>query len=241
MSLLRIAQRALSALALFVLALSAGPTFAQSIGGGGLKENLDLPYDALGEGEEEEDAPEVVNFYGQNLEGDAFFYVVDRSGSMQDSGELAVAKKEILRNITEFTERVQFGVVFFDKGLLQYPSSGTPAEANPGMKASAQSFVNTVSGGGGSCCQLGLTAALRMANRATAKRIVITYVGDGGGTCNGADEANYLRETLAAVSAQNFKRAQVNCVGVLNYPKLNEDFMRQLASANGGNYTKITK
>ena len=58
---------------------------AQDVGSVGTKDNLDLPVDAVGENvTEEEDAPEVVIFYGQQLEGDGLFYTVDRSGSMQD-------------------------------------------------------------------------------------------------------------------------------------------------------------
>jgi Mg-chelatase subunit ChlD len=78
-----------------------------------------------------------------------------------------------------------------------------------------------------------------MANASSAKRKVITYVGDGGGTCNGANEAEYLQQTLAAVSAQNYQRIQINCIGVLSSPKLNEDFMKKLAAMNGGTYTRI--
>ena len=94
-----------------------------------VKENLDLPFDAVGESESEEDAPEVVIFYGQQLEGDGFFYTIDRSGSMQDSGELGRAKQEVSRNVSEFSFRTQFGVVFFDSGLQRFPSSGRPVEA----------------------------------------------------------------------------------------------------------------
>jgi len=73
-----------------LVAVPSASARAQSVGGGGgaTKENLDLPFDALGEEEEEEEAPEVVTFYGTQLEGDGVFYCIDRSGSMQDSGEL---------------------------------------------------------------------------------------------------------------------------------------------------------
>src|SRR5688572_24983005 len=77
---------------------------------GQVKENLDLPFDALGEENDDEDAPEVVNFYTVSLEGDAFFYVVDHSGSMLESGELQRAKQEVTKNINEFSARVRFGI-----------------------------------------------------------------------------------------------------------------------------------
>jgi len=224
----------------FLLSLvCAGWAFAQE--GGVAKENLDLPYDAIGLNEEEEDAPEVVSFYGQTLEGDGFFYIIDRSGTMQDSGELNIAKREVIKNVGEFSERVQFGIFFFDKGLLKFPTSGTPAEANPGMKSSAISYVQSTAGGGGTCGQAALSAALNMANQSSAKRKVIVYLSDGGGTCPGSDEEPYLRQTIAATSAQNWQRIQINTIGVLNLGQINEKFMKDLAASNGGTYTRITR
>lgn len=212
--------------------------FGQDLSAAPLKENLDLPFDARGESGEEEDAPEVVVFYGQLFEGDGIFYVVDKSYSMRDAGELAVAQREVIRNIQEFSDRVHFGVIFFDSQVVQFPASGQPAEANPGTKSAAVSFVQSVVGASGSCCQQGLVAGLRMANLASPKRKTLIYVGDGGGTCGG-DEATYLKTTLAQITAQNYQRVQINAIGVLQPSTLGVDFMKKLAATNGGTYTRI--
>ena len=216
---------------------------AQDVGSVGTKENLDLPVDAVGENITEEDAPEVVIFYGQQLEGDGFFYVVDRSGSMQDRGELARAKQEISRNIQEFSARTEFGVVFFDSGVLRYPSSGRPIEANSGMKTAALSWIQAVGGGSGSCCQQGLLAGLQFANFASSERKVICYVGDGGGTgpCGGAGgEAAYLNATLQRIQQQNYQRVTINTIGVMMTGRPSQEtFLRNLARANGGTYKRI--
>ena len=215
---------------------------AQELGGtAATKENLDLPFDAVGDSQEEEDAPEIVTFYGQQMEGDGIFYVIDNSGSMNDQGEEAIAKREVIRNVQEFSSRVQFAIVFFAKDVSKYPSSGMPAEANPGMKASAISFVQALPGSSGSCCQQGLAQGLRFANMATSKRKVLVYVGDGGGTCQGADEATYLRQALGSVTSQNYQRIQINCIGVLNPSPLGVDFMKRLSATNGGTYTRISR
>ncbi len=233
----------IASLALFAFVVLCSNVGAQALGGAGSKENLDLPYDAgLFNGEaEDEDAPEVIQFYGQQYEGDGVFFAIDRSGSMQSSGELDIAKREVSKNISEFSTRVQFGIVFFDNGLLKFPTSGRPAEASPSMKAAGLNWVNSVKGGGGSCCQAGLVAAMQYANFSSSKRKVIIYVGDGGGTCNGADEGTYLKQTLAIVKAQNFQRAQINAIGVLQIGSIQGDFLTSLAQSNGGTYTKVTK
>ena len=222
----------------FVLLLSPAFLKAQSVGGAAIKENLDLPFDALGAAEEEEDAPEIVTFYGTQLEGDGFFYVIDRSRTMQDRGELDIAKKEVVKNISEFSNRVQFGVVFFDADVIKFPASGQPADASPGMKQSGINFVQSNQGSSGTCGQKAMAAILQMANQATSKRKVIVYLSDGGGTCNGGDEPTYLRQQLALTTSQNYQRIQINTIGVLDLTPAGEAFMKQLASANGGTYTR---
>ena len=205
------------------------------------KENLDLPYDAFGDGSDEEEAPEIIQFYGQNYEGDGIFYVIDRSGSMQSSGELDIAKREVTRNIAEFSSRVQFGIVFFDANLLKYPSSGQPVDANSGQKQGAIGWVMGVPGGGGSCVMQGMTTGLQFANKASSQRRVVIYVGDGGGTCKGADEGQYHKQTLAIVKGQNYNKAQVNCIGVLDISTNRRQFMQAMSRMNSGTYSEITR
>src|SRR5262245_687158 len=184
--------------------------WSQSLGGGAaVKENLDLPFDAIGENENEEEAPEIVSFYGTQLEGDGFFYVIDKSGSMQDSGELNIAKREVTRNITEFSDKVRFGIFFFSKDVVKFPQRGQAAAANPAMQASGTNFNQPAQSTTGSCPQAGLSAALLMASNCSSKRKVIVYLGDGGGTCPGSSEGEYLKQTLAAVAAQNWQRIQI--------------------------------
>ncbi len=213
---------------------------AQEIGLGS-KENLDLPLDALAESGDEVDPPEVVTFYGQTLEGDGFFYAVDRSGTMQERGELARAKQEVSRNVSEFSSRTEFAVVFLDSNIQKFPPSGRPAQASPGIKSAALSWVSGIPGGSGSCMMQGIREALQFSNLSSAKRKVVVYVGDGGGTCRGANEAQYLREMLSTITAANYQRIQINCIGVLmdSSRAMHRNYMKQLAAANGGSYREI--
>ena len=217
---------------------------AQTLGGGVLKANLDLPFDAgllTGDGEDE-DAPEIITFYSQQYEGDGIFYTIDRSGSMQNQGELAIAKREVIRNIMEFSDRVQFGIVFFDRGITKFPANGRAADATSSMKASGMNWLQSVPGGGGSCCQQGLIEALKYSNTSSARRKVVIYVGDGGGQCNGANEDTYISQTLSVVKAQNFQRAQVNSIGVMMQGRVRqEQFLKTLARMNGGTYVNKTR
>ncbi len=100
------------------------------------KENLDLPFDAIGISEDVEDAPEVIFFYTQQFEGAGFFFCLDRSSSTAQ-GELLTEIKEAIRTISQFSNKVQFTIVFYDQGVLKWPSSGKPAEANAGTRSAA--------------------------------------------------------------------------------------------------------
>jgi Mg-chelatase subunit ChlD len=233
MALKTTALRLFSIVSLAVF-LGAGRLDAQ------VKENLDLPFDAVGDSEDEEEAPEVVSFYSVNLEGDGFFYVIDKSGSMTEQGELARAKQECLKNLREFSNRVWFGIVFFDGNVSKFPSNGQPARADPAMKQQASSFVQAAAREArGSCCKEGLLAGLKMANMSKPRRKVLVYLGDGGTNCGGVDPSQYMRETLSAVLGANYQRCKINTIGVLDVRPENENFLKQLAAQNAGTYTRI--
>ena len=179
-------------------------------------------------------------FYNQQLEGNGIFYVLDASTSMETQGELAIAKREILKNVSEFSSEEQFGIIFFNADVRKFPAAGTPAQANPAMKAAATAFVESATGAQGSCCQQGMIAALQMANLSTAPKKVIVYVGDGGGYCGpGTGGSLFQDQTVLAVTQQNYQRIQINCIGVLSPPPANEEFMQHLAHANQGTYSRI--
>ncbi len=222
----------LIALGLFTF---SAQTFAQTGGGASVKENLDLPYDAIGLEEEDEDAPEVIVFYGQNYEGDGIFYCLDRSSSTR--GEpIAKEKREVIRNVQEFTERVEFGITFYDRSLIFFPSNSRPAKADAGQKAAATAWLGSIQSGGGSCFGLGLKKCLDMANQSSAKRNVIIYLGDGCPTCPGDGGDPYVNRILNEVKTSNYKKHSVNAIVVGN---VCESFPRQLTQQNNGTMTRI--
>jgi len=60
------------------LVFGRGSLSAQGTSTGGLKANLDLPYEAVGEAEEEAETPEAIVFYGQMYEGTSFIFCADK-------------------------------------------------------------------------------------------------------------------------------------------------------------------
>jgi hypothetical protein len=202
------------------------------------KENLDLPFDAIGEMDnEEEEAPEIFVFYGEQYEGDGIFFSCDKSGSMNQGTKWKQLQMEVIRNVQEFSERVQFGIVFFDAQLVKFPTSGHPADASPAMKAAATAFVMSTSPGHGSCCKEALLTCLQFANQSTAKRKVIIHLADGMTTCPGHDRNVYGQQTLSEVTSRNTQRAKINTICLMDGEN-NSTFMRTLAGMNGGTYAE---
>jgi len=73
----------------------------------------------------------IVSFYGQEFDTEGVFYVVDKSWTMVDSGELFIAKREIALSINDLPAGVQFGIVAFDSDISLFPPSGVPARPMP--------------------------------------------------------------------------------------------------------------
>lgn len=66
-----------------LVVLTGGALLAEETGGGGqppLKQNLDLPYSPIDEAEDEEEAPELIVFYGEQYEGEGVFFCCGTSG-----------------------------------------------------------------------------------------------------------------------------------------------------------------
>jgi hypothetical protein len=182
----------------------------------------------------------LCEFYGQLMACDTVIFVIDRSGGMQDSGELPIAKREIVHVIEELPETSEFAVVFFDMGIVKFPSGESPALATQDMKESAVAFISGVPGGAGSCLKEGLLEGLRFALNSTSRQKVLIYVGDGGGTCRGQNEVVYLSQTIRLATEENGGRVQIDCIGVLMSGRMvQEQFLRELAAANGGTYRRV--
>jgi hypothetical protein len=205
-------------------------------GEGWRKEELDLPYDAKGEPEEEEEAPELIVFYAEVYEADGFFYFIDRSLSMAD-GEWEILKGELTRNLREFSERVEFGMVFSSRDTVVFPSDEKPAVATRANKAAATAKLETLEPESWTCLEEGLHAVLRMASRATSARKAIILLSDGKPTCPGTDFITYRRKILEDALILNTEHIPIHTIGV--GADVDESFLRSIADSSGGRYRRI--
>jgi hypothetical protein len=218
-----------------VAVAASGGIAALLAGAGPLKENLDLPFDAAGEVEEEE-APEIVVFYGGVYEADGFFYCLDASLSMAD-GEWKRLQAELLRNLRDFSSSVEFGFVFFDQDVKSYPEDRRPMKATPAAKAGASAMVGAVQPGNWTCLREGLVAAIEMGQRSTASRRAIIVMSDGKPTCPGTDFVTYRESIFTAARASNQKRIPIHTIGIGS--DIDGHFLQRLAAEHGGSYRRV--
>ena len=108
----------------------------------GARRPLDLPSGGAGDGDDEEDAPETINFWGGEYEGDAFFWCLDKSGSMDWDGAIDDLKQEVNSAILSLSPAAEFSLVAFSSNTLVW--SPSPQAARLAEKTAALSWVNSL-------------------------------------------------------------------------------------------------
>ena len=145
----------------FLTLFMSGPSGSSEFNPVILKTNLDLPYNAGGASEnEDEDAPEIVVFYGSMYEASAVVFCLDESLSMRKAGRWEVQKKEVVRTIMELSSQAEFGLVYYGKG--SYSFRNNMMVANQGSKQAAIAFVNSRQMTLGTCLGPGVVKSLRL-------------------------------------------------------------------------------
>jgi HEAT repeat protein len=171
-------------------------------------------------------------------DADGIFFVVDRSGSSEQG--LQFAKRYMASVVKALGPESQFGIVLVDNRAVQHPAESTPARADGEGKEAALSFIDSAKGGSGSCPLVGFQKALDFAEKSTARRKVIVYIGDGGGTCGGVSESDYLEHTFETIAARNQGKVEIHALGV-GTGGLLEGFLLYLSEKNGGTYTRLIR
>lgn len=176
------------------------------------------------------------SFYGQPIVDDVVVFIVVASGSMLDSGEYAVAKREILRLLLILSPATEIGIVINGQDVAQFPTSGQVTRLdNPDALNDAIQFVRRAPGGHAKCVKDGLLAAVGLARSAVGRARSIYLLSDSNSYCPGHDPEAYLAETLCEVTVANAGAAAIHVLGCFSVMKIEKDFCRDLAGQNMGN------
>jgi hypothetical protein len=106
-----------------------------------------------------------VRFGGVTGTGSRFVYVVDRSGSMNNTGLMESAKAELEASLKSLTEFQQFQVIFYNEDAIVFNPTGDPPKLMHGTKENIQSaieFVQQTPASGGTVHMAALEPALNL-------------------------------------------------------------------------------
>ena len=214
---------------------------ADGIGQSDRKENLDLPYDAAGESGEEEEAPEIIVFYGRSYEAQAVVFCLDESLSMRRHGRWETQQREIIRAISELSSAVEFGVVFYGDGAHAFRPQ--LVRASGGNKQAAIAFVTGRQMSFGTCLGPGIVKSLKMLTRAESRHRAVIVAGDGRPTScpyvRGSESdpgiANRVLTQSRAANVGNQSKVHTILVGT-GASNRDKEFMQRLASLHRGTY-----
>ncbi len=103
--------------------------------------------------------------FGIEAEGYKFVYVLDRSGSMGESGALNAAKAELLASLKDLGQVHQFQMVFYNQTPRIASLAGAPGRlvfGNDRGKEAARRVLDVLTGEGGTDHEKALVAALQL-------------------------------------------------------------------------------
>jgi hypothetical protein len=231
----------LTAWCVLTLGFSDFVGLTQSVGPNSSKENLDLPYDALGEDVDEDALLEAIVFYGGVYEANSVVFCLDYSNSMRKRGELELQTREALRTFDELSSRVRFGIVFYGGTADLFRRQLVVADAT--NKAAAKRAIVAKPLSLGTCMGPALRKALKLLHG--EKHGVVILAGDGKPTTcphgGGADKAMIRRQVLAEALAGNAERSVVIHSIYVGDPSAGDplNFMRQIGRDHGGSFRVV--
>ena len=210
--------------------------------------NLDLPYNAGGSDEEDEEAPDIIYLYGSTYEANAVVFCLDESLTMRREARFDIQRREATRAVMELSERTEFGIVFYGAGVIPYREQLQPA--NGAAKAGATAFIASRTVNLGTCTGDAVVKALRMLQRSTLSHKTVIVVSDGQptdcpfqpiGGCENQKRIN--QRILAQIKSANSSRIRIHTVFVGKTDICGDglNFMRSMASGNGGTFRKVSQ
>ncbi len=210
--------------------------------------NLDLPFNAGGVDEEDEEAPEIVYLYGSTYEANAVVFCLDESLTMRRESRFDIQRREATRAVMELSDRTEFGIVFYGAGVIPYRERLQPA--NAASKAGATAFIASRTVNLGTCTGDAVVKSLRMLQRSSLSHKTVIVVSDGQPTdcpfkpIGGCENQRRINQRiLAQIKSANATAIRIHTIFVGQSDICNDglNFMRTMASSNGGTFRKVTQ
>ena len=162
-----------------------------------------------------------ASFFGLEVKGGKFVYVVDKSGSMKGR-PLDSAKTELLRSISSLGEKQEFYVIFYDTGFQAMPGAGL-VKGSDKNKRDCFSWVKGVGSTGGTNPTEAMKRALELRPDA------IWLLSDG-------EFNSGIAETIQQANSDG--RVVISTIAFLS--RDGEAVLRTIADQNGGKYRFVS-
>lgn len=188
---------------------------------------LDLPSGGRGLDTDEEDTPETIVFYGNQYEGNAFFWVLDRSGSMMLEGRMDGLKEEMVSAIDQLSTYAEFGMVSFSWDFDLF--SPLPVRAKHEQRIAAVEWIHQLTPSGPTFLLQATEECLALASMSHRDGRTMIIVGDGEPSGPG------IAETLEGIIAANVEMLPINTI-LVGDSSLGFDFFNTLSGLTGGNF-----
>lgn len=165
-----------------------------------------------------------TSFFGVEVKGQRFAFVVDISGSM-DGEKIDTLKRELAKAIDRLTENSSFVVLCFSSDVAPLNNSSKLVPANSRNKKAAFEAISALRAAGGTEPMPALSAALKNRPRPEA----IYFMTDG---LFDASVVDALKVELRAG-----RNVPIHCITFLD--RSSEALMRRIAEMSDGSYTHI--
>ena len=218
------------AVVLFPLILSSTMWVLASSQEEGVRRPLDMPSGGGGGDGDDEDAPETIIFYGQDYEGDAFFWCLDKSGSMDWGGAMEDLKQEMAGAILSLSPAAEFSLVAFSSNTVVW--SPTPRPARLPEKTAALTWVNSLQADGWTCLAPAAIQTLQICNLSSKQHRQVLILSDGAPYCDGIDTST---QALTEITMANWQMVPIHTIFIGTETE-GIDFMQTLAAMNQGSF-----
>jgi hypothetical protein len=163
-----------------------------------------------------------ASFFGLEVRGNKFIYVVDRSGSMK-AGRLARAKGELVRSINELDDKMEFMVIFYNKDYTVMPAK-KPVKASGDNKRLCFNAIERINAKGGT------EPAEAMLKALSFKPDAIWLLSDG----------EFNVSIVSEITKGNAdRRTSVNTIAF--FDRKGEEVLREISDNNKGRYRFVAR
>ncbi len=216
-------------LALLMMLLVASYPLISEADTGQTRRPLDLPSGGGNHDEDSDDTlPDTIQFFGQSYDGDAFFWVLDVSGSMAWDGRIDTLKSEFIGAVRSLSSYSDFGAIAFSSNMVHFDMQCSAAKHT--RKVAAFDWIIKLQPQGGTCLAVAVIEGLQTLrqSRHADRRLIV--VGDGAPQCGGIADPEIAHWNILAA---NWDRIPIDTV-FTGGEEAGLDFFRGLSNSNNG-------